>query len=277
MSENSAAVRFLYGTCPGRLLLKLVMGSGLDRAFAAFLRSPYSRFLIPGYVKRHGIDMEQVRERRFRSFGAFFARKDERVLAETTPDQLISPCDGWLSVSPVDRGSCFLIKGSHYKVADLLTDEELGAEYDGGLCLIFRLCASDYHHYCFIDDGYQGVNHPIPGELHSVQPIACENYPVFTRNRRSWCLLATRHFGPVVQMEIGALVVGGIINDLPKGRFRKGYEKGHFELAGSTIVLLFREGKLELREEILEALESAEEVRVQQGDWIGCATGSRYV
>lgn len=40
--------------------------------------------------------------------------------------------------------------------------------------MILRLCANDYHHYCYIDDGFQGRNHFVKGLLHSVQPIALE-------------------------------------------------------------------------------------------------------
>ena len=32
---------------------------------------------------------------------------------------------------------------------DFLQDEELAKNYHNGLCLIFRLCASDYHHYSY--------------------------------------------------------------------------------------------------------------------------------
>ena len=104
--------------------------------------------------------------------------------------------------------------------------------------------------------------------LHSVQPIACENYPVYVLNRRNWTLLTTEHFGPVVQTEIGALVVGGICNPRENIRVRRGQEKGHFELAGSTIVLLFQKGKIRLRPDILEHLKHGE-FQVHQGMWIG--------
>ena len=135
---------------------------------------------------------------------------------------------------------------------------------------MLRLCPSDYHHYCYIDDGFQGENHFIPGVLHSVQPIACEKYPVFALNRRSWTLLHTDHFGPVVQTEIGALVVGGIVNLRENQSVRRGEEKGYFELAGSTITLLFQKGRIRLKPELLAALECGE-VQVRQGQWIATA------
>lgn len=59
-------------------------------------------------------------------------------------------------------------------------------------------------------------------------------------NRRMWTILDTVNFGKVAQIEIGALLVGGIVNDHENVMMRKGAEMGHFELIGSTIVLLFK-------------------------------------
>ena len=105
--------------------------------------------------------------------------------------------------------------------------------------------------------------------LHSVQPIACDTYPVYTLNRRVWTLLQTEHFGPVIQTEVGAFVVGGIVNENENGRFFRGMEKGHFELAGSTIVLLFQKDCICLRSQIRKRLAEGKEFRVKQGMWIG--------
>ncbi|MBR2716891.1 MAG: phosphatidylserine decarboxylase [Oscillospiraceae bacterium] len=220
------------------------------------------------HILRHGLLPEERPARPFRSWQEFFSRTRRDTRVDDAPDHLISPCDGWLSVCPVREDSSFAIKGSHYRLEDLLRDGSLARNYHGGDCLIFRLCASDYHRYCYIDDGYQGKHHYIRGVLHSVQPIACETYPVYTLNRRCWSLLTTEHFGPVVQTEVGALIVGGIFNRLQNARFRKGMEKGHFELAGSTITLLFEKGRIRLREELLRQLETEGEVRVRQGMWI---------
>lgn len=66
------------------------------------------------------------------------------------------------------------------------------------------------------------------------------NAPVYRQNRRMWTILDTVNFGKVAQIEIGALLVGGIVNDHENVMMRKGAEMGHFELIGSTIVLLFK-------------------------------------
>lgn len=271
MKNTTGSVGFMYGNWFGRFLLKTVMTLHLDRVAVWFLRSKLSKPMIGRYIKKNSIAVTEEEKASFKTFREFFVRTRELESFEKAPERLISPCDGWLSAFPIDSESCFSIKKSIYQLKDFLTDEELAKKYHNGTCLVFRLCASDYHHYCYIDDGYQGENHFIPGKLHSVQPIACEKYPVFVLNRRSWCLLETDNFGPVVQCEIGALVVGGIDNPNSNTRFTKGSEKGKFDLAGSTIVMLFEEGRVDLIPEFKDKLVGDTEARVLQGMWVGNA------
>lgn len=268
MSGNDSVMRFLYGTVPGRAALGLIQKTRAERVAVRFLHSPLSRPLIARFARAHHIPEDQWRGRKFRSCREFFIRRLDRD-ADMTPDHLISPCDGWLSVFPIEETSSFSIKRSRYRVADLLGDAQLAERFRGGMCMIFRLCASDYHRYCFIDDAVLGENHFIPGVLHSVQPIACERYPVYTLNRRSWCRMDTEHFGTVVQTEIGALVVGGIVNHHANCAVHRGEEKGYFDLAGSTITLFFEPGRVTLRPEFARALRDCDEVRVERGQWIG--------
>ena len=271
MSGSGSVMRLLYGTVPGRAVLQLIQNTRAERVFVRFLHAPVSRLLIPAFAKANHIPEEEWRGRRFASYRDFFIRKRDDCAVDPTPERLVSPCDGWLSAFPIGEDSTFAIKHSRYRVADLLEDASLAERFRGGMCLILRLCASDYHRYCWIDDGTVGENHRIPGILHSVQPIACEQYPVYTLNRRSWCAIETAHFGTVVQTEIGALVVGGIENYRENCAVRRGEEKGHFDLAGSTITLFFEPGRIALRPELMRALQVCEEVRVQYGQWIGGA------
>lgn len=57
----------------------------------------------------------------------------------------------------------------------------------------------------------------------------------------------------------------------------KGWVGGYFELAGSTIILLFEKEQMQLRPELLEQLSQGEEVRVKQGEWIGTAERSSAI
>lgn len=283
-NENNWGIRFLYGTKMGNRILQWILEHHVDFLIVLFLESCLSKSWIPFYIRKHGISMREFEGQSYGSFAEFFVRKRPDVAVDLFPGHLISPCDGWLSAYPIERDSSFYIKGFHYRLEDFLlkNSAEFAADdvsytqeanlckaFEGGMCLIFRLCASDYHHYCYIDDGFQGANHYIPGELHSVQPLACETYPVYTLNRREWSLLESEHFGPVIQVEIGALIVGGIVNEQENTRVKKGIEKGRFELCGSTIVLLFQKNQIELLPEVKKILSKGEEYQVKQGMWIG--------
>ena len=244
--ENDGSVRFLYGTALGRGLLKTIQVLHMDRLAVWFLRSGLSRPYMAQFAKKNQIPISKEELKAFPTYRDFFLREREPHPVDTDPGHLISPCDGWLSAYGIQPDSSFAIKNSLYRVKDLLGDETLARNYQGGTCLIFRLCASDYHH------------------------IACEHFPIFTLNRRSWCLLDTAHFGPVVQTEIGALVVGGIVNR-PEGPMVRGQEKGYFDLCGSTIVLLMEPGRIELLPELAALMGTEQEVRVEQGQWVATA------
>lgn len=267
---NDSSVRFLYGTMAGRALLQLMLFLRVPAVFGAFLRSPLSKPLIKRYIAAHGVPMQEFAGQTFRSFNEFFTRK-KTVQFDAEPLHLISPCDGLLSRSTVQSGSTFHIKGFDYTIADFLQSPRLEAQFDGGDVLIFRLCATDYHRYCYIDSGSLEENHFIKGALYSVQPAACQRYRVYTKNRRSWTILRTEHFGNVAQIEIGAFSVGGIINHHQNASFKKGEEKGYFDLHGSTIVLLFEKGRIQLLPELAAGTECGAEFRVQSGEHIGNA------
>ncbi len=267
--ESTGAVRFFYGTRVGRALLRGVMRTHADRIAVRYLCSGASRPFLRWYAKRNGVALE--RGHGYRSFREFFIRSRNGLGVDTAPEHLISPCDGWLSAYPIREDSSFTVKGKRYRLGDLLQDAALAETFHGGDCLIIRLTPADYHHYCYIDDGVQGENHYIEGELHSVQSAACERYPVYTLNRRCWTLLETERFGPVVQTEVGALVVGGIVNERENAPFCRGEEKGHFELAGSTVVLLFQKNRISLAGHIREQLAAGREFRVTQGMCLGGA------
>ena len=101
--------------------------------------------------------------------------------------------------------------------------------------------------------------------------MAQEKYSIYATNSREFTTLHTTHFGDVVFMEVGALMVGRICNHHQQQAFRRGEEKGYFEYGGSTIILLLQKDRAELSEEFLPALNSGLEIPVQLGHRIGSA------
>ena len=62
----------------------------------------------------------------------------------------------FLLTENINLNNLVQIKGFTYSLKELLQDNEIYNLYDGGTCLIFRLCPTDYHRFHFIDDGVCG-------------------------------------------------------------------------------------------------------------------------
>lgn len=266
---NSKSVVFLCSSPFGRFLYNLTLFLQVPRIMGAFLRSPLSKFFIKGFVKKNNIDMSAFAGVKFKSFNDFFTRKDNSRKPELSPETLISPCDSALSVFNIEENSTFKIKGFDYTLKDFFETDEFDKTFSGGNALIFRLAATDYHRYCYIDSGSMEKNHFLKGKLYSVQPVCCRTFKVYTKNRRSWTILHTQNFGDVAQVEVGAFSVGGIKNHHENYSFSKGEEKGYFDLHGSTIVMLFRKNTIKLDEEILAQTANGKETTVKYGQPIG--------
>lgn len=269
--KESAALRFLYGTVPGRVLLKPLCMPWVSRLCGAFLDSRASKCLIAPFVRRHGVDLSEYESADYPSFNAFFSRRirENRRPVAADPHALIAPCDGLLTVYPIRDGTVIPVKQSRYTVSSLLGGDKAAADYENGLCLVFRLCVRHYHRYCYVDNGLPGPTVRLPGKLHTVRPIALAQFPVFTENCREYTVIETEHFGDVVQMEVGAMLVGKIRNYPKSGPVRRGEEKGMFLYGGSTVLLLLKEGAARVPEALYEAAESGVETPVRMGQEIG--------
>lgn len=259
------SVDFFYKSAFGRFVFQVIQKIGMFKLAAWFMHTSASKVMISKFIKNNQIDMKPFKGQTYHSFSDFFARKKEAVDFEKDPSVLMSPCDGLLSIYSIEENLNIPMKGSHYRLIDIIPDEALASTFQGGLCLVFRLRGQDYHHFCAFDEMDLIQTHFIEGQLHSVQPIAIETVPVYRLNRRWWSVLETEHFGKVIQIEVGAMAVGGVSFAKEKGYFKRGEEMGNFELAGSTIVLIVdREQRKNLQ--FFESYE--QEVPVQMGQKI---------
>ena len=161
------------------------------------------------------------------------------------------------------------VKQSRYTISSLLGGDSVSENYQNGICLVFRLRVDHYHRYCYVDSGVKGENVFLPGKLHTVRPIALEQFPVFVQNCREYTVIKTENFGEAVQMEVGALLVGKIKNHHGPGEVRRGEEKGMFLYGGSTVIVLLEEGRAYLPEELYQAAENGIETPVKMGQRIG--------
>ena len=249
----------------------MLVKPSVSKISGRFLSTRLSSLIIKNFVKKNKIDMSEYEQRKFRSYNDFFTRKvlDNKRNIVMDKNVLISPCDSKLSAYKISDTSTFKIKDSYYTIKDLLNGDEIYKDYQNGLCLIFRLAVDDYHRYCYIDNGSKSSNTFIPGELHTVQAIALDNYNIYKRNSREYTILHTDNFSDVIQIEVGALLVGKIANLHNEHSFKKGEEKGMFEFGGSTIVLLIKENMVTIDKDIIENTTKGLETVVKYGERIG--------
>lgn len=274
IDENKTQDRLLsvlYGTKAGRSLLHILVHPAVSKLAGAFLDSAASKFLISPFIKHSGIDMSEYIETNYRSYNDFFTRriKSSYRIADETPDHLISPCDGRLTVYPITDNSLFTVKNTDYTLESLLQNKKLARHYRGGTLLMFRLCVNDYHRYRFIDDGINTKTHHIDGVYHTVNPIAGDYYPIYKENTREFCVLKSRNFGNVLTMEVGALLVGRIMNYSAKKEVKRGEEKGRFEFGGSTIILCLEKDTAVIDDDIIANSTEGIETLVKSGEKIG--------
>lgn len=266
--KQNILLKKLYGTVCGRVILKVLTAPAVSKAAGAFMDSRLSVPLIKRFIKSSGIDTSQYVMKKFRSYNEFFTRRVKRGMRpiDRMPSHFISPCDSKLTVYKIGKSSVFRIKGSRYRVSDLIQNDFLAKRYEGGYCMIFRLEVDDYHRYCYIDSGTKTENTFINGELHTVNPIALEHYNIYKRNCREYTVLHTENFGDVVQVEVGAMMVGRIVNRHGAAEVVRGEEKGKFEFGGSTIVLLVQEDMIRIDDDILRNSAENIETVVKYGE-----------
>lgn len=260
----------LYNHAAGRLLIKPFTGRAFSRLIGRFMDSRASARLIPHFIRTLGIDMEEYEEAVYRTYNEFFTRRIRPGARAADPDPgvLVSPSDGKVSVYPITGRGSFIIKHTAYTLKTLLRDLKLAERYEGGYLFLIRLTVDDYHRYCYPGDGTAGGSRVIAGSLHTVNPIANEYFPIYKENTREYTRIRTERFGDLLQMEVGAMCVGRIVNERRRGPVKKGEEKGRFEFGGSTVILLVQKDAVTVREDLLLNTQRGFETKIHMGDMI---------
>lgn len=261
----------IYTSSLGRSFMKPFTSPVCSRILGALLSTRLSSCLIVPFVKKYNIQMEDYKSSFYQSYNDFFSRevKPEKRPIDGEVASIISPADGKLSVYPISEELHIKIKHTIYSVTSLLKSETLAAQYEGGYAVVVRLTVDNYHRYCYVADGQKGKNHYIKGVLHTVNPIANDYVPIYKENAREFCRIRTKHFGEIIQMEVGAMMVGKITNYHQQKKVLKGEEKGKFEFGGSTVVLFVKKDVVDIDADLLENTKNGYETIVKMGERIG--------
>jgi phosphatidylserine decarboxylase len=236
----------------------------------------WTRRVIPWFIARYGVDMTEAADpgpAGYACFNDFFTRALRDGVRPLAPADFVSPADGTvIQCGPIEGDQLLQAKGHRYSTRALLGgDAALAARFDDGHYVSLYLSPRDYHRIHMPCDGRLLRMIHVPGHLFSVNPATTRGVPgLFARNERVVCLFESAR-GPFVMVLVGATIVGsigtvwhGVVNpprpgtvrewhyDDPPVVLRQGEEMGRF-LLGSTIVMLFPKGMLQLRADWLPA------------------------
>ncbi|MGL4566957.1 MAG: phosphatidylserine decarboxylase [Fusobacteriaceae bacterium] len=270
-------LKFLYYNPFGELSLNSVVKRKLLTAFyGRQMDSKKSVEKILDFVKNTGIDMSESKKTvgEFKSFNDFFIRelKEGMRPVDMNENALTSPADGKIFVyEDMDDLKKFFVKGDEFSLKEFLKDESLAEKYRGGVFMIVRLSPVDYHRFHFPAEGYISSSSLIKGYYYSVSTHAIrKNFRIYMENKREYSILKTENFGDILMSEIAATMVGGIEQSYKPNSFvKKGAEKGYFYFGGSTCILLFEKGKVQIDRDLLENSQKGIETKVYMGEKIG--------
>ena len=279
-TENVAGegyIKWTYESPLGKGLLELFIKRKLfSKIYGAYCDTKLSRKKISKFINDFNIDMNSCicKTSDFNNFNEFFIRKltsDARPI-DYNKNTLISPGDGRLiAYTNIKMDELIQVKGITYSLSELIEDNKISNEYNGGTCLILRLCPTDYHRFHFIDNGICNKSKFINGNYYSVNPTALERIPkLYCQNKREWSIFKSENFGDIIHVEVGATCVGSIIQSYsPNTEVKKGDEKGYFKFGGSTTILFFKPNTIEIDEDILTQSDFGFETKVNMGEKIG--------
>jgi phosphatidylserine decarboxylase len=243
-----------------RILPRQRIGQALGRLADAPWPAPVGRAVVGLYSRVYDISLDECvpgRAAGWSSFDAFFTRKlrDGARVIDRDPRAVVSPADGRIeSMSRIEEGGKFLVKGRHYAVDELVGDAREARRFLGGVGFVVYLSPRDYHR----------VHSPVSGAIRSIRSMPGDYYPVnsigmrhvdnlFCRNRRVAIEIdADGGLGRVTVVMVVAMIVGRITtagveaHDVPFGvhtfdpprRVACGEEIGIFHLGSTAVVLV---------------------------------------
>jgi len=267
-------LNWLYNNPIGELSLNaIVKRKALSEWYGKEMDSPESADKIDNFVKDYGINLNEAQKQEFTSFNDFFYRKlkDNARPIDRDTTVLSSPADGKVFAYSDITNQDFIVKGYKFNLEEYLQDSILAKQFEGGSLIIVRLCPTDYHrlHFPFSGKVVQ-ENKKIEGDYYSVSPLAIKHkVELFCMNKREYAIINNDLFGDVIYSEVGATMVGSIIQTHKSETFEKGEEKSYFAFGGSTIIMLFEKGKLQIDMDLLDNTAKGLETAVLMGESLG--------
>lgn len=258
-------------------LLRVAPLRAYSRLIRVLSQTPVPRSLrgpVLGHLAlRLGMDLSEAELEltEYSSLHALFVRRLQPGLRplEASLGGVTSPVDGCVSaVGRVDQGTLIQAKGVSYSLAQLLGDQQLADELDGGTYVTLYLRPKDYHRiHAPLPGVITGVRH-IPGALFPVKPYMVRHLKgLFVRNERLVLRLQAGE-DAMAMVCVAAAGVGNITVAFDSQRHTAGWREVAVPVAqgdevaafnlGSTVILVLPAGST------MEPLQPGQEVRMGQ-------------
>jgi phosphatidylserine decarboxylase len=270
-----------------------LVGWGAKRALPPRLRGLAYR----AFARAVGANLDEVELelRGYPSLGDFFARRLRQGArhVDTAPSAIVSPCDGTLAArGNAVAGALVQAKGRQYQLAELVADAQLATQLTGGPYVTIYLSPRDYHRVHAPTDARILGHDYLPGALWPVNPrVAARRDGLFVRNERVVIRMHAGALGHVALVMVGASGVGNIRLapalagpgassvagsagwraaaeprrvELAGVTVKRGDELGAFQL-GSTVVLVFEPGKVELAGDVGDTMRFGQRIGREVG------------
>jgi phosphatidylserine decarboxylase len=266
-------LQWLYNNPVGEASLwALAKRKVVSDLYGNMMDRPSSAEKIAPFVEEFDIDLDIAQKKQFESFNDFFTRELKNGVrpVDTNSNVVVSPADGKVLAYSNILNSDFIIKGYRFDMYSFLNDSALAQKYLDGSLLVIRLAPNDYHRFHFPVGGNVSPLVRIEGDYYSVNPIALRKMAeIFCLNKREFVIVSNPLFGEVLMAEVGATMVGSIVQTYKSDRVTKGEEKGLFKFGGSTVVLLFEKNKIQIDTDFINNTKLGFETTVKVGERIG--------
>ena len=268
---GDGALRFAYETLLGRTLWPVLFGS---RTVSAWLGrrydSPRSKRDIATLAAIPGCRPDEAEKplAEYASFNEFFTRR-LKPGARPAGEGLVSPADGRLRLFlGADASAPFPLKGATRSLAEVFAPGEAPRGcFD---VVVVRLAPVDYHRFHFpCDCETLGEVFVVPGEYHSVNPIALLRRPDLYAGNERQIVRCRAAFGDFWMVDVGAFGVGTIVQTYVGSRHGKGDEKGYFKFGGSTVIMVLPAGAVTFDADLVANSSAGLETQVRCGERLG--------
>jgi phosphatidylserine decarboxylase len=284
---GDGAIRFVYDNPIGQILAPLVASKSVSQLYGCYQDWPISQNKVPPFVEKFDIDLSiykagsvpsDKKEFSYKTFNEFFIREFETNQRQFVGNEEKMPafCEArYFGHEEIHNDVKIPVKGKFLNSQDLLGGSKWAQTFAGGPLLIARLCPVDYHRYHYPLSGKTLDSFQIEGQYHSVNPLALNSKPeIYIVNERRASILETKEFGKLAYIEVGAAMVGKIIQSHDEAKpHSKGDEKGYFLFGGSTVILLGEKGAWSPSDDVLTNTKEGIETYLQLGEEVAVLKG----